>query len=79
LVFPEVSNSFLELIADRLGAPQASCLAHYEILRGRLAAGCLLIILSGPLFGGAYIFTGNNAHASPEVGVLFRHVRNPRN
>jgi EmrB/QacA subfamily drug resistance transporter len=44
--------SLFVLIEQRASHP----LLPLSILRGRLAAGCLLIILSGPLFGGAYIF-----------------------
>ncbi len=37
LVMPAAPATAIELLAERLGIPPASCLAHYEILRGRLA------------------------------------------
>lgn len=37
LVMPAAPATVVELLAERLGVPPASCLAHYEILRGRLA------------------------------------------
>jgi len=37
LVMPAAPARVVALLADRLGAPPASCLAHYEILRGHIA------------------------------------------
>lgn len=37
LVMPAAPATAVALLAERLGVPPASCLAHYEILRGRVA------------------------------------------
>src|SRR5215218_5909848 len=37
LVMPATPSTAVAMLAERLGIPPASCLAHYEILRGRLA------------------------------------------
>jgi hypothetical protein len=37
LVMPSPEATAIELLASRLGLPPASCVAHYAILRGRLA------------------------------------------
>jgi hypothetical protein len=37
LVMPAAPATAVELLTERLGAPPATCLAHYELLRGQLA------------------------------------------